>query len=87
MNKIIFPEPRYYEKTEAYQDINNDKHLQKSVTNYFYKKINKYVDIKKNNIYESLIHVNKKYNINWYDMRLIHKKKIISYIMNKYKND
>ena len=84
MKNIIFPEPAYYEKIEVYQDINNDKNLQKTITNYFYKKLTKYINIEKKYLYKHLAYLNTRYNINWYDMRLIHKKKIISYIMNKH---
>lgn len=76
----------YAESLIPYQNINDDVQLRKTITSYFYKKLVKRINVSRRDIYDSLVYLYNRYYINWYDMRLVHKKKIIVFILDKYDN-
>ena len=82
---IKFETPAFYDSLVMYQNVNDDEQLQKTMISYFYKKLYNRIDVSKRDIYDDLVYLHNKYNINWYEMRLVHKKKIIVFILHRHK--
>lgn len=81
LTKKYYPVPPIHEMVYEYQDLNKDKNLRNDVTNFFIKKISKWIikypefkifSSKNNNynsIYNTLRKIVKKTNLNWYELR------------------